>query len=164
MRGTRGGRLAAKPAIILTGVLLAVSSLVVLTRGAAPTHGSLQDTFPASVSLDPGELDFDEQVVGRWSRARRVTVTNTGGRALSVDSVTVGGDNPRNFSIVKDTCTGAQVVAYRACFIDVSFSPSSTDDFEAELKLLDSAPDSPQTLRLEGDGVNSVNVPPFDEE
>lgn len=164
MSGTRGGRLAVRPAIILTGVLLAVSGLVVLTLGAAPVLPSLQDTSPAYVSLDPDRLDFEKQVVGRQSRARRITVTNTGGQTLSVDSVAVGGDDARNFFIVKDTCTGAQVVAYRACFVDVSFAPSGTDSFEAELKMLDSAPTSPRTLRLEGDGVNSSMVPPFDED
>ena len=167
MKETRYDSRGIRREIQITDVLLIVSGFVALTLGGAlglPPARGVQDTSPPYVSLDPDDLDFGEQVVGRWSRARRITVTNTGGQPLSVDSVAVGGDDARNFSIVKDTCTGAKVVAYRACFVDVSFAPSSTDSFEAELKMLDSAPDSPRTLRLEGDGVNSSMVPPFDED
>ena len=167
MKGTRGGILSVRPAIILTGVLLAASCVAAFARGGA--HGlrltpGVQDTSPPYLSLDPDGLDFDEQVVGRWGRARRITVTNTGGQPLQIDSVSLGGDDARNFSVVKDTCTGAKVSAYRACIVDVNFGPSKTDGFDAELKLMDNAFTSPQTMRLEGEGVNSSMIPPFDEE
>ena len=155
MKQTRDERHVNRRAIILTCALLVVFGAAALAR---------QDTSPPYLSLDPGDLDFGEQVVGRWSRARRITVTNTGGQPLAVDSVEVGGDDARNFSVVKDTCTGAKVSPYRACTVDVSFAPSKTEGFEAELKLIDNAVTSPQTMRLRGDGINSSSVPAFDED
>ncbi len=160
-------RLFIRQAAMFMGVLFAVSCVAALARGGAHTLSLapvVQDTSPPYVSLDPDSLDFDEQVVGRWSRARRITVTNTGGQPLAVDSVSVEGDDARNFSVVKDTCTGAKVFPYRACTIDVNFAPSKTEGFEAELKLIDNSFTSPQTLRLEGEGINSSSVPPFDED
>jgi hypothetical protein len=167
MKETRYESLAVRRAIILTVVLLVVSGFVALARGGSNplrlTPG-VQDTSPPYVSLDPDDLDFGEQVVGRLSRARRITVTNTGGQTLHVDSVSVGGDDFENFSVVKDTCTGAKVSPYRACTVDVNFAPSKTDRFDAELKLLDNSITSPMTMRLRGKGINSSSVPPSDEE
>jgi hypothetical protein len=153
-------------AIILTGALLAASGFVALAQSgphALRSAPGLQDTSPPSVSLDPDRLDFGDAVAGRWSQAKRVSVTNTGGQPLIVDSVAVGGDDSGNFSVVKDTCTGAKVSPYRACIIDISFGPSRTGDFEAELKLIDNGIASPRTMRLEGVGINSIDAPPFDE-
>jgi hypothetical protein len=154
-------------AILMTDVLLVVSGFVALSSGGAlglPPVRGVQDTSPPYVSLDPDDLDFGEQVVGRWSRARRITVTNTGGHPLSVDSVSVGGDDFQNYSVVKDTCTGAKVFPYRACTVDVNFSPSKPERFDAELKVTDNSVTSPRTMRLWGKGVNSSSLPPSDEE
>ena len=160
-------RLVIRRATVITAVLLIVLEFVAPARvgshGLSPARG-VQDTSPPYVSLDPDDLDFGEQVVGRWSRARRITLTNTGGQPLSVDSVSVGGDDFQNYSVVKDTCTGAKVFPYRACTVDVNFSPSKTDSFDAELKFIDNSITSPRTMRLWGKGVNSSSLPPSDEE
>lgn len=167
MRETRYERPVNKRAIMLTGALLAVAGFATFAPGGSygrrPAR-AVQDPSPPFVSLDPDELDFGKQVVGRWSRASRITVTNTGGHPLSVDSVSVGGGDSQNFSVVKDTCTGAHVSPYRACTIDVNFAPSKTKGFDAELKLIDNTTASPQTIRLRGEGINSSSLPPFDEE
>ena len=164
--------LARRPAIrratFLTCAPLLVWALVALACGAVSVpHSplSLQDNSPPHVSLDPDRLDFGDQVLRRWSRAKRITVTTTGGQTLYVNSVAVlSGDDERHFSITNDTCTGAEVVPYRSCVLDISFGPFHTGSHDAELKITDNAPDSPRTLRLEGDGINSINVPPFDED
>jgi hypothetical protein len=145
-------------------ILLAVSGLIVLARvDANVIHRSpaLQDPSPPYVSLVPDQLDFGDQVVGRRSKAKRITVTNTGGKPLYISSVSGDGDNWNDFSVVNDTCTGATVDPNRACIIDVAFAPSRTDERNASLKLEDNAPDSPQTLSLTGNGINSQDVPPF---
>lgn len=159
MRDERRGRPAARRATVLACGLLAGAGLVAAARAArAPQETQFQS--PAAATLDPSGVDFDEQVIGRWSRAQRVVVTNTGGATLHVNSVTVTGDDAEKYSVVKDTCTGAEVVPYRACVIDLTFLPTAKDDFDAELKLTDNAPDSPQTIRVTGEGINSVMLPP----
>jgi hypothetical protein len=149
---------------VLMVILLAVSGLIVLVRGddnGIHRSPALQDPSPPSVSIVPDKLDFGDQVVGRRSKAQRITVTNTGGKSLYISSVTGDGDNWSDFSVVNDTCTGATVAPNRACIIDVTFAPSDTDERNASLNLGDNAPDSPQALSLTGNGINSEDVPPF---
>ena len=146
-------------------IILACSGIIVLARGDATGFRrplSLQDALPPSVSLDPDSLDFGDQVVGRRSAAKRVTVMNTGGKPLSVYSVSGDGDEWGDFSIIKDTCTGATIAPNQACIIDITFTPSRTDERNGSLKLMDNAFDSPQTVSLTGNGINSNDVPPFE--
>ena len=150
------------------GILLAVSAMLGVfgtsPLGVCLTHGS-QDPAPPpsspSVSLIPDNLDFGNQVVRRTGAAKRITVKNTGGQPLNVDSVDLGGDNPNSFAILKDTCSGATLDPDRACIIDVTFTPSGTGGRNARLKFNDNALDSPQRLRLKGNGINSIDVAPF---
>src|SRR5215204_2616949 len=140
MRDERFGRRAARRATGLACGLMAGAGLVAAARAPAP---QAQFEMPSAATLAP-----------------RGVVTNTGGAPLHVNSVTVGGDAAERYSVVKDTCTGAEVVPYRACVIDIAFLPTAKDDFDAELKLTDNAPDSPQTIKLTGEGVNSAMQPP----
>lgn len=146
-------------ATVLACGLSAAAALIAAGRGAAAPQAT-QFQMPAAATIDPGSVDFGEQVVGRWSRAQRVVVTNTGGAPLHVHSAHLEGDAPGQYSIAGDTCTGAEVVPYRACVIDIAFLPAGKDDFDAELKLLSDAPESPQAIRVTGEGINSAMVPP----
>ena len=145
--------------------LIVLSVVLPLARGASsesrPARASQDPVQPAYVTTAPADLDFGKQVVG-WSKPpRRITVTNTGGQPLSVDSVATGGDQSGDFTIVKDTCTGATVAPNRACIVDVSFVARRAEDRRANLQLTGSAINCPQTIRLKGTGINSNEVPPF---
>jgi hypothetical protein len=131
---------------------------------AEPTYSqdSVQPASPPFVSPNPDNLDFGNQVVRRTSAAKRITINNTGGKSLYIDSVTLGGDNPTAFAILKDTCTGATVAPNKACILDITFTPSKTGGRNARLRLNDNALDSPQRLTLKGNGINSNDVPPFE--
>ena len=72
----------------------------------------------------------------------------------------LSGDDFEKYSVEKDTCTGADVVPFRSCVIDVAFLATGKDDFDAELTLTSNAPESPQTIKLTGEGINSAMVPP----
>lgn len=159
-------------AIIRSGglivILLAVSAVIALNGESRNAFGFVhgnQDPAPPpsppSVTLDPDNLVFSDQVVRRTSAAKRITVRNTGGQSLYIDSVSITGDNPNSFAIANDTCTGATVDANKACLVDVTFTPSGTGERNARVKLSDNAPDSPQRLRLKGNGINSNDVAPF---
>ena len=121
----------------------------------------VQDAAPPFVTIDPQSLDFGEQVVGRRGKTLRLVVKNTGGKPLSIDNVSGEGDNWNDFSIVNDKCTGATVAPQRSCIIDIAFSPSSTEERNAKLKLADNAADTPQTVNLTGEGINAIDAPPF---
>jgi hypothetical protein len=163
MRGERPARPAAVRATVLACALCAAAALV--TAGREPAAGvpppqAAQFQSPAAATLDPNSVDFGEQAIGNWARAHRVVVTNTGGAPLHVNNAALRGDDAGKYSVVKDTCTGAEVVPYRACVIDIAFLPTGKDDFDAELTLASDAPDSPQTIRITGEGINSAMVPP----
>jgi len=145
-------------------IVLAVSGVTFLARGDANgfrPHPAFQYAATPYVSLVPDHLDFGDQVIGRRSKAKRITVTNAGGKSLNIRSVTCNGDNWSDFSVVNDTCTGATIAPNRACIIDVTVNPSDTEERNASLKLEDNAPDSPQALSLTGNGINSDDIPPF---
>lgn len=120
-----------------------------------------QDASPPSVTLVPESLDFGNQVVRRSSAARKIVVRNTGGKPLTIDSVQLTGDNPNSFVILNDACTGATVDPNQACVVEVNFTPTTTGERNARLKLTDNALDSPQRVRLTGIGINSNDVAPF---
>ena len=154
----------------LTSILLAVAAVIgvfALTGesriafGLAHRNQDPMPQSPPSVTLSPDSLGFGDQVARRTSAAKRITVRNTGGQSLYIDSVIISGDNPNSFAITNDTCTGATVDANKACILDVTFTPSRTGERNARVKLSDNAPDSPQRLRLKGNGINSNDVAPF---
>jgi hypothetical protein len=154
----------------LTSILLVVAAVigVIALTGESPialglAHGN-QDPVPQSppsVTLSPDSLSFGDQVVRRTSTAKRITVSNTGGQSLYIASVIISGDNPNSFAIANDTCTGSTLDANKACIVDVTFTPTGTGERNARVKLSDNAPDSPQRLRLKGNGINSNDVAPF---
>ena len=124
---------------ILMIIVLAVSGVILLARGDANglrTQCSFQGTATPSVNLIPDKLDFGNQVIGRRRKSERITVSNTGGKSLYISSVTGDGDNWSDFSVVNDTCTGATIAPNRACIIDVTVSPSDTDERNVSLKLV----------------------------
>ena len=159
MRDESCGRPANWRAAVLACALCAAAWPFAAAPSARTPRGAQSDIPPAA-TCDPGSVDFGEQVIGRWGRAQRVVVTNTGGAPLHVNNVNLGGDDAGKYSVEKDTCTGADVVPFRSCVIDVAFLPTGKDDFDAELTLTSNAPESPQTIKLEGEGINSAMVPP----
>lgn len=151
-------------ASIVLGVF-GMANLFGQTRvGCGPTPAAqdpAQPAPPSYVTLTPDNLDFGDQVVRRTSAAKRIMVRNMGASSLYVDSVDLGGDNPNSFAISKDTCTGAKVEPDRTCMVEVTFTPSRTGGRNARIKITDNALDSPQRLKLKGNGINSSAVAPF---
>lgn len=115
---------------------------------------------PPSVTLTPSSIDFKDQVVGKASRPQRITLTNTGGKPLYVNSVTIVDGESSDFALSGDTCTGSTIGPGKSCVIDVSFTPSATGSRKSTLTITDNAVDSPQRVPLYGSGINSAAVPP----
>ena len=139
--------------------LLALSSIA-LAQKAGDQDKNAQPATPPSVNVTPGSLEFGNQVIKRASKPKRVTVTNTGGKGLYINSVVLGGDNAGDFVLTQDTCTGATLGAQKSCVIDVVFTPYANEHRKATITFTDNAPNSPQSITVSGDGINSVNVPP----
>lgn len=104
------------------------------------------------------------QVVPQWliiisvklvpptSPVKSTTLTNTGGSALTINGITIGGTNPKDFALVSSTPCGASVAAAGTCDIAVTFKPTSTGARHAIVSIDDSSSDTPQKVTLSGTG------------
>ncbi len=115
---------------------------------------------PPSATVNPSSIDFKDQVAKKTSKPQRVTITNTGGKGLYINSAVMDGDNKEDFSVTRDTCTGATIGVNKSCVIDIALTPASTERRIAMLIITDNAVDSPQKIKLIGNGINSSAVPP----
>ena len=142
--------------------LLGLALLPLLTFAQTDSHQvkPAQQEMPPSISITPDHLDFADQVVKRASKPQRLTVTNTGGKKLYINSVALSGDDQQDFTVARDTCTGATIDAQKSCVVDVVFAPTATERRKSSLIFTDNALNSPQTVQLSGNGINSADVPP----
>jgi hypothetical protein len=140
-------------------IVFAISQLALSNKPRSASDEGEQAS-PPSARIDPGSIDFGDQVTKKPSKYQRITVTNTGGKKLYVNSVVVGGDDRQNFTLVSDTCTGSTIDPGKSCVVDICFTPSRTERHKAAIAFTDNATDSPQNVPLTGRGINSADVPP----
>jgi hypothetical protein len=86
--------------------------------------------------------------VGTTSNAQSVTLSNTGGAALNITSITASGDSSQT-----NTC-GARVATNASCTLVVTFNPTAAGTMTGAVTIADDAVDSPQTVTLTGTGAD----------
>jgi hypothetical protein len=86
--------------------------------------------------------------VGSTSASQSVTLTNSGGAALSITSIAVTGTNSGDFTHT-NTC-GNSVPAGANCSISVAFKPTVSGSRTATVSITDSAAGSPHAVALTG--------------
>jgi hypothetical protein len=135
-------------------VIGAASATLSITDNAtgSPQSVALTGTgsIPPAVSLSPTSIDFGTQIVGTESLYQPVTLTNTGGGPLTINSIALTGTNPAQFvSLVN--CPG-NLAAGTSCTISVRFYPQVVGSAAAKLTITDNASSSPQSITLTGFG------------
>jgi hypothetical protein len=110
------------------------------TPTPTPTPG------PPAAALSASSLTFGSQALQSPSAAQPITLTNSGGAALSISGITTAGD----FSQA-NTC-GSSVAAGGNCTISVTFTPTQTGVRSGSLTITDNAATSPQVVALSGTG------------
>jgi len=111
-------------------------------------------TGPA-VSLSPTSLNLGRVTVGQTSAPQTVTLTNTGGAPLTINSITTAGTSAGDFARAGGTCATAfpaTLAAGANCTIGVTFKPTKKGNRSANLAITDNAAGSPQTVALSGQG------------
>lgn len=108
-------------------------------------------TLPA-VTLSPTSLTFAGQLVGTTSAPQSVTLTNAGGSALTLTSITASAGFGQT-----NTC-GSSVAAGASCSISVTFTPSTGGTTTGTVSVVDNATGSPQTVSLTGTGLTAPAV------
>ena len=112
--------------------------------------GSLGILSGTVMQVSPVKLVFGKVVVGTKSAPKRVTITNLGIVGVSINSITLSGSNPSDFSLIS-RC-GKTLAPGSSCFVSVSFAPTVTGQRTAAVSVSDSGGGSPQTVALSGTG------------
>ena len=111
------------------------------TQNAALTGTGVATATP-TLTVAPASLTFAS------GAAQTVTVTNTGATAVTISGITITGTNPTVFAQT-NTC-GSSVPVNGSCTISVTFAPTGSGSFTANLNVADNATGSPQTVALSG--------------
>jgi hypothetical protein len=144
------------------------STTLTLTENAAPPSETVAlagtgAAQAAAVTLTPGSVTFgtgNAPITEGTSTSSSVNVTNSGTTALHISSVTLSGANSNDFSISAPNCTTGAIAVNANCSIAVTFLPLAVGVRSATVTLTDDAPNSPQTIQLNGDAIPSVTVAP----
>ncbi len=128
-----------------------------VAQGALAISGApVQAVSGPVAALFPASEDFGAITVGQSSNSKLVTLTNTGGQALSLTSVSIIGVNSSDF-VATPNCSLPTVLSPNAtCTISLIFSPTAAGTRQASLAATDNAPASPQSIPLSGSGTSPL--------
>jgi hypothetical protein len=112
---------------------------------------SVNGQVPVSATYSPvGGITFPATKVGKTSGTQYVTVKSTGQSALAISSVTLGGPNPGDFSIVSNSCSGARLASGTSCQIGIRAKPTVRYQYrDATLKIVDNDANGGASMPLE---------------
>lgn len=108
----------------------------------------------STLTVSPQSLSFGASDIGSSTAAQTATLQSDGTTTITINSVTINGTNPGDFSITANTC-GSSLAGSASCTIGVLFKPTASGARTATLTVSDSAAGSPHTVTLSGSG----NVP-----
>ena len=109
------------------------------------------DAYATTAEFSPASLTFATTEVGSTSAAQTVTMTNTGGGALSLGVLAAAGD----FGIVSNTCVTV-LYPQQTCSFAVNFEPSADGPRYGSISLPDQY--TTHTLLLSGNGHGTASV------
>jgi len=102
------------------------------------------------VSVSPLSLPFGKVAVGTSSEPQKITLTNTGSGALTINQIYISGKNAGDF--IQTSNCGASVASGESCAISAIFTPTAAGKRSAVLGISDSDSTSPQAVALSGTG------------
>ena len=126
-----------------------------LTVYANVSGGHLSSTLdgtglaPGMLTATPSSLSFPSTVVGASSTAQSLSIQNTGGIAVQLQTLTVTTD----YQITANTCNTLLLAPGATCSVAVTFSPSGLGDRPGHLSIPSNLPSSPTLVPLDGTGV-----------
>ena len=132
------------------------SSNLTITDDAAtsPQLVPLFGTGYSLASFTPNVISFPSQAIGTTSAPTSVTLTNNQTVAMNISGVAA----PAPFSQT-NTC-GTSLAAGQSCTVSVSFAPTAVQYYAANVTATDNAPNSPQVLPVNGNGIVGLTYVP----
>jgi Abnormal spindle-like microcephaly-assoc'd, ASPM-SPD-2-Hydin len=107
----------------------------------------------SSISITPASLTFSAQVLNTTSAGQKVTVTNNGFVAFTINSVAASGDYSQTGS-----CSGATLNPGQSCTSTVTFTPVVTGTISGDLTINDTTSGAPHVVSLTGSGQLAVSM------
>jgi hypothetical protein len=129
---------------------------LVITDSAAnsPQSVSLTGNGVIPVTISPAAINFPNQATNTTSAVSNLTVTNN----LSVP-INIAGIGAGTGFAQSNTC-GASLASGASCTVSVTFSPSAIQYYSSAVTITDSAPTSPQTVPITGNGIAALAYSP----
>jgi hypothetical protein len=129
------------------------------STGASPQLVDLYGTGAAQTQitdLSPNEINFNTVLLGSSSgaTANYFYIYNKGTTPMTFTSMNITGTNSGDFTLGTTTCPSgtATLAAGGSCYVYVVFTPQAVGPRSAVITIADSAPDSGETVSLEGIG------------
>ena len=112
--------------------------------------GSAQASSGTALSLSDTALSFGSQAIGMSSQPRTITLLNTGGTAITVTGVSLGGANPGAFQVLGGCSRLLQ--PGQGCQVPVAFHPGTIGPQSATLSFTGDPIATRQLVALSGTG------------
>ncbi len=108
------------------------------------------------IALDATTLELGRQVVGMTSAAQTLTLTNTGGAALTLSGISASGNDAGDFVLGGTCATNAAIAARGTCTITVAMRPVTLGNKVATLNVASNAPTGAVRVTLRGTSVRTA--------
>ena len=119
-------------------------------RAIAVTGYPAQFAAPA-VTFSPITFAFSSTLIGQ-SASTPITLTNSGFATLTIDTISIAGANPTDFSQTNNCA--ATLSSGASCSFNITFTPQAVGERAASLNITDNAAGSPHIVVLSGEGLN----------
>jgi len=134
------------------GATLSLASNAANGTASVTLAGTGTAVATPAVSLGSASLAFGSLAVGTTSPARTVTLTNSGGATLAIQSIQASGA----FSATNDCA--ASLAPAASCTISVTFTPTAAGGATGALGITSNAASSPNSVALSGSGVLTTSA------
>jgi hypothetical protein len=118
-----------------------------------PSQVSLRGTGVAGhPSFNPANVAFGAVKVNHLSSLQPVVATNVGNASLHVGTLSIQGQNSRDFFIAQDSCSGTTLAPGTSCTVQLVFRPTAQGTRSAYVLFADDDPLGAATIALSGTG------------
>jgi len=133
-----------------TGSLTVTDTVGNVSASATLTGTGYDATAPLTFTPS-STVTFSSRDVGASSLPQTVTVTNTGGYAVTINTVGITGTNPGDY-LETDTCAGVTVAPSGTCSVSTTFKPTATGTRSANVSIATAYGINPNLIALTGTG------------
>jgi hypothetical protein len=120
---------------------------------------TLTVTAAPFVVASPSFLKYDRVALSQHD-SRTISILNIGSAALTFGTLAIGGNDPSEFTLPSDTCSGQELLPASSCSVEIRFSPVSPMSRSAVLTVPSNAPNN-SLMQLSLSGMGGPSPDPF---